>query len=473
MPTLLTTLGPSINLFGASAPAYSDILYTLTQQFMGIYGSDIVTDPSTQDQQWLGILSRGFYDEGQAFVACYNAFRPTGAQGAGLSTIVKINGIARLIPSNSQVTALVVGQVGTIITNGVANDAAGNQWSLPSSVTIPISGQITVSLTCGTEGSIALASGVALTIFTPTVGWQTITTTSTAIPGAPVETDAALKIRQTLSVALPALTVMQSLVGNIANLTGVLAVQGYENDTGSTNALGIPAHSISMVVEGGSATAIAQIIANDKAPGAGTYGTTSETVINSQGIPQLISFYVASVVQAYAVTTINPLTGYVATTGTAILASQADYINQLILGQSLIRGKFEAVTNLYGDYATNATGQTQAALDLLSETYTLTSVYLARGDMTVTTTITTGAASLVIGNAGSLVVGNNILLTNSDGSQSMNSITSISGTTIGFSPAIATGKTVNSGSLVYVQGNLTAQYYEKLQTSTSNLTLIT
>lgn len=46
----------------------------------------------------------------------YNAFSPSTAQGAGLSSVVKINGIRRKTASYSTVDLRIVGQVGTIVT---------------------------------------------------------------------------------------------------------------------------------------------------------------------------------------------------------------------------------------------------------------------------------------------------------------------------------------------------------------------
>ncbi len=72
-------------------------------------------------------------------IAAYNSFSPGFAQGAGLSSIVKINGIARKVPSNSQCVVTIVGQAGAQITNGIIGDNLnlGTQWALPALVTIP------------------------------------------------------------------------------------------------------------------------------------------------------------------------------------------------------------------------------------------------------------------------------------------------------------------------------------------------
>jgi uncharacterized phage protein gp47/JayE len=108
-------------------------------------------------------------------------------------------------------------------------------------------------------------------IATPARGWQSVTNPADAAEGAPVEKDPVLRQRQTVSTALPSLTVLDGIIGAVANVPGVTRYVAYENDTSAADANGIPSHSISLVVEGGDATAIANAIAAKKTPGSGTY----------------------------------------------------------------------------------------------------------------------------------------------------------------------------------------------------------
>ena len=86
---------------------------------------------STLDQvvQFLGIVAAAINDSNAAAVAVYNSFSPATAQGNGLSSVVKINGITRLVASNSTVDLTVVGIAGTTITNGQASDSSGSSSS--------------------------------------------------------------------------------------------------------------------------------------------------------------------------------------------------------------------------------------------------------------------------------------------------------------------------------------------------------
>lgn len=332
---MASSTAPTIDSSGISAPNYADALAYLQQSFRSIYGADVYLGNDSQDGQLLSVLALAISDANAAIISAYNAFSPNTAQGNGLSSNVKINGISRGIATNSQVDLQVVGQAGTIITQGIARDVNGNTWALPATVTIPPAGTITVTATCTAEGAISAGIGQVSIIATPTRGWQTVTNASAAEPGAPVETDSALRQRQQVSVALPSRTVLEGTTGAVANITGVTRLATYENDTNSTDSNGIPAHSISLVVEGGDAAAIAQAIADKKTPGTGTYGSTSQSVTDVYGRPLTINFYRPTYQAMTVAISLKALAGYSSNVGAAVQQAVSDYINGVAIGGGL------------------------------------------------------------------------------------------------------------------------------------------
>lgn len=332
---MASSTAPVITATGISAPTYAEVLDYLQQQYRSIYGADVYLGNDSQDGQFLGVLALAISDANAATIASYLSFSPATAQGAGLSSNVKINGIKRSSSSFSTCDVLVVGQAGTVITQGIARDVNGKTWALPANVTVPPAGEITVTATCTESGDITAGIGQVNVIATPTRGWQSVTNPSAADPGAPVETDSALRQRQQVSVALPSRTVLEGTTGAVANIVGVTRLATYENDTNSTDANGIPAHSISLVVEGGDATAIAQAIADKKTPGTGTYGTTSQTVTDVYGRPLTIRFYRPTYRALTVAVTLKALAGYSSVTGTAVQQAISDYINGVAIGGGL------------------------------------------------------------------------------------------------------------------------------------------
>src|SRR5208282_3528191 len=159
--------------------------------------------PDSQDYQMLAIFSAAINDQNNTMIAAYQGFLPTYAQGAGLSSLVKINGLARETATNSTAQLVITGVVGTTITGGFAQDTNGNLWSIPTT-TIPESGEITVTATCQTPGAVSAAANSINIINTVILGWQTVTNPAIATVGVSAETDAALRQRQAISTSLPA-----------------------------------------------------------------------------------------------------------------------------------------------------------------------------------------------------------------------------------------------------------------------------
>jgi uncharacterized phage protein gp47/JayE len=344
------TLSPTaayVDATGIHAPDFATVQAYLISQFQAIYGTDIVVDPSTQDGQLIGVLALAIADTNAACIAAYNAFSPSTAQGTGLSNVVKINGLVRHIPSNSTAPLLIGGSSGTVIINGVALDSARNPWNLPPSVIIPPGGSIAVTGTCAVAGAISAPVGDINRISTVTLGWQTVTNTQAATVGSPVESDAFLRIRQTQSTALPAMTVLDGIVGAVASVAGVVAVKGYENDTNSTDPItGIPAHSISMVVQGGDNVQIAQTILLKKTPGCFTYGNQRQSVNDFYGLPHDIGFFIPSPIQVGVKITVKAKTGYSTVIGAAISQNVSAYINGLGSGVVVSYSKLWTPANL-------------------------------------------------------------------------------------------------------------------------------
>jgi len=329
---MASTTAAVITPAGITAPSYAEILAYLQSQYRSIYGADVYLEPDSQDGQFLAVQALAISDANAAIIAAYLSFSPGTAQKAALSSNVKINGISRAIPTSSQVDLVIIGQAGTIITSGIVEDQNSNKWALPESVTIPPSGTITVTATCTTLGAVSAGLNQVNKIVTATRGWQSVTNPSAASMGAPVETDPALRAKQKTSTALPSRTVLEGTIGAVANVSGVTRYVAYDNDTSVTDANGIPANHLAMVVEGGDVSAIASAIASKKGPGGGTYGTTSATVLNVYGMPITINYFRPIYRAITGAMSLKALAGYTTAIGAAAQQAVSDYVNQVAIG---------------------------------------------------------------------------------------------------------------------------------------------
>lgn len=306
----------------------------LVDQYKGIYGDDVYLEDDSQDGQFLSILAQAFYQTAALGNAVYNSFSPSTAQGVGLSRVVKINGLRRLSPSYSTATLTIVGTAGTVITNGIAQDSLGQKWLLPASVTIPGGGSVSVTATAEQIGFVTAQANTITTIFTPTRGWQTVNNATAASPGEPVESDAQLRQRQSISTSLPAETPLDATIGAVANVTGVSKATGYENYEDTTNGIGLPPHSIVIAVVGGTDDDIANAIMSKKTPGTNPEGNTGPiTVQDNRGLPVLIKFTRAVTAEIQCTVNVTAGTGWSNDYVDDIKAAVAAAINAVGIGQ--------------------------------------------------------------------------------------------------------------------------------------------
>jgi len=331
---------PTIDATGLHVPDFTDVLAYFKTGYQSIYGSDVYLENDSQDGQLISLFALAVDDMNSAIEAAYNSYSPSTAQGAGLSSVVKINGITRHVPTNSSVDLYLVGVAGTTITNGFATGADSNQWILPSSVSIGSTGDVTVTSTASEPGDLRADPGTITGIGTPTLGWQTVTNLTAATPGAPLETDAALRPRQTKSTMLPSQTVLDGIQGELLALSGVQRVRCYENDTDapvtySPPSTPFPPHSISCVIDGGTDTDIANTIAIKKTPGAYTNGTTAISWTSPYGIPETIRFSRPRIVNITYMVSLNAKAGFTTIIQQRIAQSLADWTNGLLIGETL------------------------------------------------------------------------------------------------------------------------------------------
>ncbi|EPA0320732.1 baseplate J/gp47 family protein [Klebsiella aerogenes] len=339
-------LSATVTAEGISAPDYQTILFTVTGYFQQIYGSDAYIDPDSKDGQLIALVALAIHDANNTAIQVYNSFSPSTGIGVGLSSNVKINGIARREATNSTVDLLLTGTAGTTITNGSVKDANGVVWNLPETVSIGIDGTIVATATCANAGAVAALAGTVNKINTPTRGWSSANNPQAATVGAAAEKDSELRIRQSQSVALASITPFEAVDGAIANIKGVTRHKLYENDQDVPDANGLPPHSIAAIVEGGDATEIANTIRGVKDQGTTPYGSTIIYVPDMYGSPHPVGFSRPVDVPIFVSITIEPLTGYTSQVGNEIKAAVAAYINSLAIGANVVISRVYSPANL-------------------------------------------------------------------------------------------------------------------------------
>jgi uncharacterized phage protein gp47/JayE len=335
---------------GCHVPEFNTVYNYYANGMRGIFGDDIVLDPATMDGQWVAFLASGLNDLNANFLATYNAFSPATAQGTGLSSNVKLNGLARKTPSYSTVPVVVGGEAFITITDGVIADPnTGQQWLLPSTVIIPAAGEIEVTATCKDKGAVTAPAGSLTSIVTITRGWQTVTNPVAATPGAPVELDAQLRVRQALSTSLPAQNRNDSMRAALLALPGVARAKVYDNDLDIASSDLIPPHTVAAVVQGGVTEDIAQVIMRLKGGGIRTIGNTLTVVYSDEGVPRKIRYDSLNLVQIAYYLTIKPMRGFTVDIKGKIQEALVEYTNNLDIGESVLLNRASVPANLFNN----------------------------------------------------------------------------------------------------------------------------
>jgi len=344
----ITTVAPIINENGISAPTYDLILAYFKQQYKNIYGNDVYLENDSLDGQFLGVVSLAIADVNAACVKTYNSFSPKTADTEALTRNVKINGISRALATYSTVDVTITGTSGTLIRAGVVADTNNNKWILPLNITIPQSGSIVVSATAENAGAVLATANAIKIILNPTRGWQSVNNQNSSSIGQDAETNAKLRQRQALSVAIPSQSLPDGLRGAILDLPNVTRCKFFENKKTVADANGLPPKSICVIAYGGDSQAIGKLIHKYKSMGCDLYGNTSVIVVNVYGDAETIELYRPDVVNISFKIQITTNDSYSADTEESIKKLLAEYVNALDIGDKITQNKLIGAANLYG-----------------------------------------------------------------------------------------------------------------------------
>lgn len=336
----MTYFKPYVDSTGLHIPTYNDILEDMITSMKQIYGDDLYLDNSSPDYQLLSIFALKQSDTLQAMAYAYNARSPETAIGTSLDSVVKLNGIKRKAASKSTCQVKITGTPFTQIVDGAVRDRAGLTWDLPSSVVIDSSGTTYTVATCRTAGAVSALAGDITQIETPTYGWVYVTNEVAAVLGNAQETDAQLRERQTISTANPSQTMLDGTKGAIAALKNVSRYAVYENDTNVSsvtddNPYGLPAHSVTCVVEGGTDEDVAEAIFLHKGIGCYTNGDVEVQYTDQNDYINRVRFFRPVYKDIFVKVVLKKYTGYISTMTVKVREAVYNYLAALTIGSDV------------------------------------------------------------------------------------------------------------------------------------------
>lgn len=289
MPTNAPTL--TFGATGFIAPNESLVLAGVVDDYQAAFSGQLnldVANPEslTTPQGQLSTSTTAIIgNTNDLFVALTQQFDPAYATGRFQDAIGRYYFLERNGAQPTSVQATCGGATGTVIPVGalaVAED--DNVYVCTEAGTIPSGGTIVLTFACQTPGPIACPEGTLNQIYQVIPGWDSITNLADGVLGTNTESRQAFEIRREDSVAANAVTTLGSIIGQVAQVPGVLDYYGYDNGEPNSVTVGgqvILKNSIFICVAGGAPSAVAQAILNKKAPGCGYTGNTTETAYDS------------------------------------------------------------------------------------------------------------------------------------------------------------------------------------------------
>lgn len=230
-------------------------------------------DPSTPDGLKLAHDAEVFGALDETLQQAYNSKDPAKAVGYDLDVLCALTGTTRSKGTPSNVTVTLTGTPGTVVAAGslIKSRTTGTSWTIDQTVTLT-AGTATVGATCTVVGPTQADAGTLTQIATTVGGWTGVTNAAPATPGTEAQTDSSLRIERNTAVGRPGNNQVDSTLGELYAVAGVRRAKAYENDTGSAtvsadNPYGLPANSMSYIVDGGADADVAMAIYIKKNPG--------------------------------------------------------------------------------------------------------------------------------------------------------------------------------------------------------------
>ena len=281
---------PQFTPDGIQVQTFQEIYDELATGYRAIYGEDINLDPDSPDGQRVAIETQLVLDS-QSFGALeYNQRDPDFALGQSLNSIIKLSGITRRPATRSQVDVTVVtDRPLTLPIDYAVEDDLGQSWSTLAVRTLT-AGTTTVTLFAVNFGAVEADADTIVNPVTVVIGVLSVTNPLAATVGIDEETDQELRIRRNRSLETPQSSSTGRMFTALASVPNVIDVAVYENDTPTTDADGIPAHSLWVVVEGGAVSAIVETMTKNKTGGKGMVGSVTGTFVETVTRPNGSSF---------------------------------------------------------------------------------------------------------------------------------------------------------------------------------------
>jgi uncharacterized phage protein gp47/JayE len=338
----------TLNQTGYQTTTYAEKRAALATVFKNAFGSNLNTDPQTPQGNIIDYVTSLVDNEDKIGLSFFNQLNYRNATGALLSAIAVSKGQPRKNGTKAVITC-------TFTSSSSPYSIAANSIFVDNISGLQFTNTAIVNITSNSQSVelIALIDGATGLVPTNTLSAQSYVAALSNIEitvisdGTNAESDANLIFRLSSAEIQNARNDVDSIVFYLNALEDTTRVSVLNNPTNSTDANGVPAHSINAIVVGALDNDIANIIFQFKASGTPTFGSTNVIVLDSQGYPETIHFDRALSKSIYARISITQRQG-VPINGNLdlLLQTTMDYINSLRIGDDVSR---TPIFGIWGD----------------------------------------------------------------------------------------------------------------------------
>lgn len=318
-----------IGVNGIVTQSLEEIREDLISQLRNIYGQNINIEQNSPDGQFINILAQAKKDVLDLCVQYYNNLDTDRVVGIPQQILYKLNGLIIKAFTYSYVYVNVT-TTGPVNLQGLDEDIEnadgvgytvvdtnGNRWILAESQSLA-AGTHLLNFRAAELGSITALPNTINIMETILAGVSGVNNpANNYITGATGESDSEFRTRRNQSVTMPSQGFDDSIEAQLLTLNNVTQAKVYQN-RGNTTQNGIPAHTVWVVVEGGSSDDIGNVIYHNLPPGIPMKGKTSVEVLRPNGSYETIYYDTPTAVPIYIRMNIQVMSG----------AIDQDYIKQ-------------------------------------------------------------------------------------------------------------------------------------------------
>lgn len=228
---------------GLEVAEFVDVRDNIIKRYKEVYGSDIDLNTANADGVFVNDIAIIINNILQVMKSLYSNLDVDTASGIYLDALCKLANVNRLPATHSVASLIVTSQYttgsdvtfGDVDSNGnVLNqitfvDNSGTEWRSNASVTLGPGESTEITATCVESGPIVAPAGwINQTMLTMNLSVQQ---KQNAIQGTNEESDTELRFRRAQSSGANGITVLESLVGAMLEISGINDVYIYNNNT--------------------------------------------------------------------------------------------------------------------------------------------------------------------------------------------------------------------------------------------------